>query len=148
MDVELHDLQLEIKSELASNRYDGTLSYRDGYLQYCNAKPLPHDLHASFNASPSEFTLKPLVLTIASSIIQLEGNVQNYSSPVVDGTYKITINTQDSQSVIKSPSIPTGTITLAGSLRYQPLKNAEQESRESKSDQSWLVPDFKKEIPV
>jgi hypothetical protein len=148
MDVELHDLQLEVKSEPASNRYDGTLSYRDGQVQYCNAKPLPHDLHASFNASPSEFTLKPLVLTIASSIIQLEGNVQNYSSPILDGTYKITIHTQDSQSVRKSPSVPRGTITLAGSLRYQPPKSAGGEFRDSKPDQSWLVRDFKKEIPA
>ena len=120
LDAELHDLQLEIKSELASNRYAGTLSYRDGQVQYCNMKPLPHDLKATFNASPSEFTLRPLVLTIASSVIQLEGNVQNYSSPVVDGTYKVTIHTQDCQGILKVPSIPLGTITLAGSLRYQP----------------------------
>jgi hypothetical protein len=68
-------MQLEIKSELASNRYDGTLSYRDGHVQYCNMQPVSHDLHASFNASPSKFTLNHLVLTVASSIIQLEGNV-------------------------------------------------------------------------
>jgi len=36
--VELHDLQLEMKSEFASHRYGGTLSYRDGCLQYCNLK--------------------------------------------------------------------------------------------------------------
>jgi len=120
LDVELHDLQLEIKSEFASHRYGGTLSYRDGCLQYCNLKPLAHDLRASFEASPSEFTLKPLVLTIASSAVQLEGNVQNYSSPKADGTYKITIHPRDFRSVLKSPSISTGELTLTGSLHYQP----------------------------
>jgi len=149
LDLELHDVKLEIKSELASNRYDGTISYRNGHLQYCDAKPLAHDLHASFNASPSEFMLKPLVLTIASSIIQLEGNVRNYSGPVTDATYKITIHTQDSQSVLKIPSIPPGTITLAGSLRYEPPKSAGGESRgDSKPDQSLLLRDFEREIPV
>jgi hypothetical protein len=120
LDVELHDLDLDIKSGLGSHHYDGTLCYRDGHVQYCNGKPLPHDLKVSFNASPSEFTLKPLVLTIASSIIQLEGNVQSYPTPAVDGTYKITIHPQDCQGILKIPSIPLGTITLAGSIRYQP----------------------------
>lgn len=119
LDAELHDVQLELKSEFASKGYDGTLSYRDGRLQYGDMKPLPHDLKASFNATPSEFTLRPLVLTVASSTIQLEGNVRNYSSPAAEGAYKITIHPQDFRPVLNNPSIPTGEVTLAGSLRYQ-----------------------------
>ena len=53
LDAELHDLQLEIKSEFLRNGYDGSLSYRNGRLQYGDMKPLPHDLTASFNATPS-----------------------------------------------------------------------------------------------
>jgi len=119
LDAELHDVQLELKSEFASKSYDGTLSYRDGSLQYGDMKPLPHDLKASFIATPSEFTLKPVLLTVASSTIQLEGKVQNYSSPTADGAYKITIHPQDFRPVLNNPSIPTGEVTLAGSLRYQ-----------------------------
>ena len=119
LDAELHALQLEIKSELLGNGYNGRLSYRNGRLQYGDLKPLPHDLTASFNATPSEFKLKPLVLTVASSIIQLQGNVQNYSHPSAQGSYEITIHPQDFRPVLKNPSIPTGEVTLAGSLRYQ-----------------------------
>ena len=119
LDAELHDLQLEIKSEYVSNRYDGTLRYRDGRINYGNTKSLPHDLNASFNATPSEFTLKPLVLTVASSTIEISGNVHNYSSPVVKGNYKITIHPQDFRPVLKNPSIPNGEVTLAGAVHYQ-----------------------------
>ena len=119
LDAELHDVQLELKSEFASKGYDGTLSYRDGSLQYGDMKPLPHDLKASFNLTPSEFTLKPVLLTVASSTIQLEGKVENYSSPKAEGAYKITIHPQDFRPVLSNPSIPTGEVTLAGSLRYQ-----------------------------
>jgi translocation and assembly module TamB len=119
LDAELHDMQLELKSEFASKGYDGTLSYREGRLQYGAMQPLPHDLKASFNFTPSGFTLKPLVLTVASSTIQLEGNVQNYSSPTAAGTYKITIHPQDFRPVLSNPSIPAGEVTLAGLLRYQ-----------------------------
>jgi translocation and assembly module TamB len=118
LDAELHDLRLELRSELASKGYDGTLSYRDGRLQYGDMKPFPHDLKASFNATPSEFTLKPLVLTVASSTIQLEGNVQNYSSPTAEGAYKITIHPQDFRPVLSNPSIPAGEVALTGSLSY------------------------------
>ncbi|HMJ23186.1 MAG TPA: translocation/assembly module TamB domain-containing protein, partial [Terriglobales bacterium] len=119
LNAELHDVQLELKSEFASKGYDGTLSYRDGRLQYGDMKPLPHDLKASFNATPSEFALKPVLLTVASSTIQLEGKVQNYSSPTAEGAYKITIHPQDFRPVLNNPSIPTGEVTLAGSLHYQ-----------------------------
>jgi translocation and assembly module TamB len=123
LDAEFHELQLEIKSKFLSKGYDGTLSYRDGRLRYGDMKPLPHDLKASFNATPSEFKLNPLVLTVASSTIELEGNVQNYSHPAADGNYKITIHPQDFRPLVKNPSIPTGEVTLAGSLRYQYQEN-------------------------
>ena len=110
---------MELKSEFASKGYDGVLSYRDGRLRYGDMKPLPHDLKASFKVTPSEFALKPLLLTVASSTIQLEGTVQNYSSPTAEGAYKITIHPQDLRPVLNNPSIPTGEVTLAGSLHYQ-----------------------------
>jgi translocation and assembly module TamB len=119
LDAELHDLELEIKSEVFGTGYDGNISYQDGRLQYGEMKPLPHDLRASFNATPLQFKLKPLVLTVASSTIRLEGNVQNYSDPIAAGSYEITIHPQDFRPALKSPSIPTGEVTLAGSLRYQ-----------------------------
>ena len=119
LDAELHDLQLEIKSEFVGTGFDGNVSYRNGRLQYGDMKPLAHDLTASFNATPSKFMLKPLVLTVASSTIQLEGNVQNYAHPSAIGSYKITIHPQDFRPVLKNTSIPTGEVTLAGSLRYQ-----------------------------
>jgi translocation and assembly module TamB len=124
LDAELHDLQLEIKSEVFGRGYDGNVSYRNGRLQYGDMKPLPHDLRASFNATPSQFKLKPLVLTVASSTIRLQGNVQNYSHPSADGSYEITIHPQDFRPVLKNPSIPTGEVTLAGALRYQYQANA------------------------
>jgi len=81
LDAELRDLEVEIKAQLIGKGYDGKLSYRNGRVLYGNMKPLPHDLTAAFNATPSEFTLKPLLLTVASSTMELQGQVQNYSQP-------------------------------------------------------------------
>src|SRR5215471_5267176 len=104
LDAELHALQLEIKSALLRKGYDGSLSYRNGRVQYGDLKPLPHDLTASFNATPSEFKLKPLVLSVASSTIKLEGSVQHYSHPSAEGSYEIRIHPQDFRAVLKNSS--------------------------------------------
>jgi translocation and assembly module TamB len=123
LDAEFHDLQFEVKAELTGKGYDGNISYRSGRLQYGDTKPLPHNLTASFNANPSEFTLKPLVLKVASSTIELQGQVRNYSQPFADGSYKITLHPQDARPALKNASIPAGEVTLAGSVRYQQQDN-------------------------
>jgi translocation and assembly module TamB len=123
LDAELHELKLEIKSGMIGKGYDGHLSYRDGRVQYGETKAFPHDLTASFQATPSEFTLQPLVLTIASSTIELNGQLQNYSQPSVSGSYKITLHPQDAGPALKNDAIPTGEFILTGSLRYQQQAN-------------------------
>ena len=123
MDAELHDLEVEIKAQLIGKGYDGNLSYRNGRVLYGNMKPLPHDLTATFNATPSEFTLKPLLLTVASSTLELQGQVQNYSQPSAIGSYRIAIHPQDARSALRNTSIPTGEVTLTGSIHYQQQEN-------------------------
>jgi translocation and assembly module TamB len=123
LDAELHELQVEIMAKPVGKGYDGNLSYRDGRVLYGKMKPLLHDLTASFNATPSEVTLKPLALTVASSTIELEGQVRNYSQPSASGSYKVTIHPQDARPALRNASIPTGEVTLTGSVRYQHQDN-------------------------
>jgi len=119
LDAELHELQLEVRSDKSvSKGYEGLLSYRGGCVRYGDMTPLPHNLKAGFNVTPSEFRLKPLILTVASSAVELEGSVQNFSQPMVNGAYRITIHPQDFRPVLKNPAFPTAEVTLVGSLRY------------------------------
>jgi len=119
LDADLHDLQFETSSQGWTHTYGGSLSYRDGHLKYGTFKPLPHALNARFTANPSQFNLQPLVLRVASSAIQLDGSVQNFSNPTANGRYKITLYPQDLRSAFNNQDIPSGEITLAGSMRYQ-----------------------------
>jgi translocation and assembly module TamB len=123
LDAELHDLEVEIKAQPIGKGYDGKLSYRNGHVLYGDMKPLPHDLTASFNATPSEFTLKPLLLTVASSTMKLQGHIQNYSQPSASGSYKVTIHPQDARAALRNASVPAGEVTLTGSVRYQQQDN-------------------------
>jgi translocation and assembly module TamB len=119
LDAEVHDLEVEIKAQLIGRGYDGNLSYRKGRVLYGDRKPLPHDLNASFHATPSEFNLKPLVLTVGSSSIELEGQIRNYAQLSASGSYRITLHPQDARTALRNASIPTGEVTLTGSVRYQ-----------------------------
>ena len=123
LNAELHELGLEIKSGVIGDGYDGRISYRDGRIQYGETKALPHDLTASFIATRSEFMLKPLVLTVGSSTIELDGQLQNYSQPSASASYKITLHPQDARRALKNDGIPTGEVAVAGSLRFQQQVN-------------------------
>src|SRR5215470_1417951 len=118
LDADLHELQVEIKAQLVRKAYEGKLSYRNGRVLYGDMRPVPHDLTASFNASPSEFTLQSLVLRVASSAIELRGQVRNYSQPSATGSYRIVIHPQDAHFAVSNTPVPKGEVELTGSLGY------------------------------
>jgi len=119
LDADLHDLRLEVKSRALSNQYDGTLSYKNGTVRYGGLRPVSHDLSADFTANPSEFSLKPLLLRIGTTTLQLDGSLKHYSAPFADANYKITAYPADFRRVVNNPLLPAGEIVLAGSLHYQ-----------------------------
>ena len=119
MNAELHNLQTEIKYNYVNSRYDGTMSYRDGRLQMGDSKPLPHDLDASFTATPSRFSLSPAELRVGASRARLEANVTDFGNPRIDGSYQLLIHTRDFQPLVKGSSVPAGDVLLSGSLAYQ-----------------------------
>src|SRR5262249_40716412 len=117
-----HDLHVEVKSGSAKD-YQGTVSYRNGRLQFADTKPLPHNLTAHFVANSSEFTLNPLILSVALSTLRLEGRLQNYADPFVTGSYLVTVHPRDITSGLKSASISNGDLTRAGSVEYRHQTN-------------------------
>src|SRR5215469_5670382 len=119
LNAELHDVVMEINSDPTATGYNGRLSYRNGSIQYGQMHAFQHSLNATFNANPREFTLKPLILSVQSSTVQLVARLQNYPEPSVSGSYKATLRLQDIRPVLSSATLPTGEVTLEGSLSYQ-----------------------------
>jgi hypothetical protein len=117
------DLEVEIKAQLIGKVT--MASFRIETDAFCMEiwKPLPHDLSAAFNATPSEFTLKPLLLTVASSTMELQGQVQNYSQPSASGSYRITIHRRTRGRLSGTLPSQAGEVTLTGSIRYRQQEN-------------------------
>jgi translocation and assembly module TamB len=122
LNADLFDLRTKIRFDSSATRYAGTLSYRNGRLQYRSYSPLAHNLDADFNATPAGATLNSLLLTVGSSRIAIRGDMKNYNSPTVNAAYQILIHTQDFAAM--SPGVkPSGDVHIDGDLRYQDIPN-------------------------
>ncbi len=122
LDANLYDLKTEVTFDSSARRYAGSLSYRNGQLQYGNYAPLAHNLDGRFNATPTEAVLESLLLTVGSSRISLQGKMADYNNPTVNGTYQILLHTQDFAAM--SPSVkPAGDVHINGGIHYQDITN-------------------------
>jgi translocation and assembly module TamB len=120
--ADLYDLHSEIRFDSAATRYSGSISYRDGRLQYANYAALPHSLEARFSATASVATLSSLLLKVGSSRILLRGEMEDYSRPKVSATYEIQLHPQDFATL--SPGLrPAGDFDVAGDFHYTDLPN-------------------------
>ncbi len=122
IDADVYDLRTEIGFDSLATRYNGAISYHNGRIKYAGLESLTHGLDAQFNATPAGLNLSPLVLTVGSSRITLQGNITDYSNPAADANYQILIHTQDF-SGLAAVANPSGDVSLSGVLRYRNLPN-------------------------
>ena len=119
LDADLHQLTFQSAFDTSRQRYSGNLSYRDGHLQFGSYEPVPHDLKAQFEASPTAFRLGRATLESGRSQLVLEGTLESYNHPHVQASYTAVLNTGEFRRIMKDPSLPVGVVQIAGSLQYQ-----------------------------
>ena len=123
LNADLHDLSVQSGFDPAKTRYSGTLSYRNGHVQWPGANSLGHNLDARFAATPTEFTLESAVLNAQSSRLSVAATVRNYSQPIVHATYDALLDSGEFRRTFKNPSIPAGVIQMTGILDYKSEPN-------------------------
>ncbi len=124
LDAEAYDLQAQAAFDPAKTEYDGTLGYRQGRIRFDGYNPLPHDLEAHFRANPSGLTLDSVRLSSGDSRLTAQAHLQDYTNPVVDGSYEAVISTTQLRAILKNESLPTGAISTTGTIRYQNVAGA------------------------
>ncbi|HUI85199.1 MAG TPA: translocation/assembly module TamB domain-containing protein [Candidatus Binatia bacterium] len=117
--ADLHDLRFQSSYDATDNgRYFGTLSYRDGHLQYGNYGAMSHDLDAQFDARRSGLTLSNVRLTSGQSQVLLNASVNNYASPKVHANYVVILALGELRNVLRNPSLPAGVVLVDGAADY------------------------------
>ena len=123
LSADLRNVDFRASFDSAMQKYSGKLSYSDGHLQSGSFKPIPHNLEAEFDATPTTFHLSQAKLTSESSQVVLTATVQDYSHPQLQANYAATLDGSQFRRILENPSVPTGLIRASGSVEYQEVAN-------------------------
>jgi translocation and assembly module TamB len=119
LDAELHDVRTLVRFDALRTAYEGTLDYRQGRVRFSNFNPLQSDFEAAFTADRSALTLHRLVLATPGSRFSAQASLKDYSNPAIEGNYRALLSTPEFGRILKESSLPGGTISISGSLKYQ-----------------------------
>ena len=75
LSADLHNVDFRASFDSLLQKYSGKLSYTDGHLQSGSFKPIPHNLDAEFDATPTTFHLTQAKLTSDTSQLLLTATV-------------------------------------------------------------------------
>ena len=119
VDGEVSNLQAQFSRRTLKAAYDGTLSYRDGRIQFGEFNSLQHSLEANFIAEPSGLTLSSATVSSGSSRITATGRLKDYSQPVIEAGYEAALSGGDLGVLLNYRAFPSGEINSKGLVHYQ-----------------------------
>lgn len=117
--VDLHDLQANARLDSSAQAYDGSISYDRGSVAAPRISPFSQNLKMEFVATPSELRVTSLQMQAGRTRLHVRGTVVDYAHPRVTATYQAAIFTPYLARILKSPSMPVGDVSSAGSVQYQ-----------------------------
>ena len=123
LSADLHNVDFRASFDSLVQKYSGRLSYTDGHLQSGVIKPIPHNLDAEFEATPTTFHLKQAKLTSDTSQLLLTATLEDYSHPRVQAQYTATLDGSQFRRILANPAVPVGFIRASGSIAYQEMAN-------------------------
>lgn len=129
LNADLRDVSFTAAFDPARKVYSGELGYSNGMLKSGVYAPLPHALHAEFELSPTHLDLGRAELRIGNSIVELAAAVDDFYSPRVQSSFRVTLDATELGRELNNVGLPLGLLQLAGHAEYaarpnQPALNA------------------------
>lgn len=121
--ADLHNLDLHATFNDQIQQYAGTLSYSDGHLAFGGFQPLAHDFNLKFDATPSVAHIQSARISSGNTQVLLTATATNYSNPLVDAHYDVTLDGAQLARIMNNPSVPAGFVKVAGTAHYQAAPN-------------------------
>jgi len=118
LDAELRDVNFSSSFDSAKEAYSGSLSYRDGQLQFGSFNPIPHNLEAQFKATQNAFYLTNAKIDSGSSHFETTATLSHYGDPTINAQYNAVLDGAAVRQILKNPSIPSGIVVTHGSVQY------------------------------
>jgi translocation and assembly module TamB len=123
LSADLHDVEFRAGFTPVYKVYSGTLQYTNGRVVYGGYQPFVHNFAARFDLSPTTFQLHQAEISSSATRIFLAATATNFSAPVVQAKYDVTIDGAQMARLIHNASIPEGLMHLRGSADYQEAAN-------------------------
>jgi translocation and assembly module TamB len=123
LSADLRNVDFRASFDSLLRKYSGRLSYSDGRLVSGSFKPIPHNLEAEFDATPTTFHLTQAKLSSESSQIVLNATLQDYNHPNVQAHYDAVLDGIQVRRILANPSVPVGLIHATGTVNYQEIAN-------------------------
>jgi translocation and assembly module TamB len=119
LDVDLRDVNFSSSFDSAHQEYLGSLSYRDGQLQFGSFNSIRHNLQAQFTATPNSFDLTNAKIDSGSSQFNATATLSHYDDLTINVRYDAVLDGAAIRQILKNPSIPSGIVVTNGSVQYQ-----------------------------
>jgi translocation and assembly module TamB len=117
--ADLHDFNYQGSFNSLLKMYSGRLSYQSGQLAYGTFRPLEHDFDARFTTTPTDFHLTQAKIVSGKSAIAITASMNHYSNPRVDGQYDVSLDGEQIGRILRSASVPAGTVHTSGTAHYE-----------------------------
>lgn len=123
LEADVQQLAFHSRTLVGQQGYTGAISYQNGLFQTGAYQPIAHSLDASFTVTPDTFKLNNGTLHSGSSLLHLVANVSNFSAPIADAKYDLSLNGGDLRAILKNASIPSGLVVTSGTIHYDATLN-------------------------
>lgn len=123
LDAELLDVSFSSAFDTPHQEYLGSLSYRDGQLQFGSFNSIPHNLEAQFTATANTFDLTDAKVRSGSSQFETTATLTHYDDPTINAHYNAVLDGLLIRQILKEPSIPSGIVVTSGSVQYHHSSN-------------------------
>jgi translocation and assembly module TamB len=119
LSADVHELALQVGFAALEQKYSGSLSYREGKMQWQGANPVVHNFDARFSATPAQFTLENATLSTQHSHLAIQATARNYAQPQINLQYNAVVDSGEFRRVLRNDALPSGIIHILGELNYQ-----------------------------
>src|SRR6266403_4542568 len=119
LSAELDDFRVMVEFDTATDKYRGSLGYRQGCIATKTINPVEHNARVEFAANRDGAVLDPIVVSSGKTRLAAHLNVTNFANPLIEGEYDGLIVMREIAEILKNPSLPRGEVTSSGTIRYQ-----------------------------
>ncbi len=100
-------------------RYHGDISLAPMDVAYGDYRPLPVNLTSTISIEKNKLVLETANLTSGDSQLHLNGQIENFTAPVITGEYKAKVSVGQVGSILKLQSKQSGWLEANGSASYK-----------------------------